>query len=140
MTNHVYCWKDVLRIRGLRLQEADCERFYQTIWLPFCDKIICTKVLSYAQNKLVVPNPLLSTSDHHFAAKGLCQMFVLRQQMLYIMYFLLVNCEEVLVDYLRSPLGRNVENMPVWWCPWIHDIGLFLGFLKHGYLSLESIY
>eukprot|EP00599_Poterioochromonas_sp_BG-1_P012287 CAMPEP_0173165178 /NCGR_PEP_ID=MMETSP1105-20130129/21158_1 /TAXON_ID=2985 /ORGANISM="Ochromonas sp., Strain BG-1" /LENGTH=1859 /DNA_ID=CAMNT_0014085969 /DNA_START=279 /DNA_END=5859 /DNA_ORIENTATION=+ len=140
MTNHVYCWKDVLRISGLRLQEADCERFYQTIWLPFCDKIICTKVLSYAQNKFVVPNPLLSTSDHHFAAKGLCQMFVLRQQMLYIMYFLLVNCEEVLVDYLRSPLGRNVENMPIWWCPWIHDIGLFLGFLKHGYLSLESIY
>jgi hypothetical protein len=139
--NKVFSWSDILHISGLvKLSEKDCENFYQDIWLKFCESIIKTKMLSYAQNKFVVPNPLLETSDHHFAAKGLCQIFAIREQLLYATYFILTNCEEMLFDYLRSSTGRNVDNMPVWWCPWIHDVGLLMGLLKYGFLSLENIF
>jgi SNF2 family DNA or RNA helicase len=140
LLSKVFCWSDLIKISGLKLSESDCVRFYHSIWLPFCEQIIRTKVLSYAQNKFVVPNPLLSTSDHHVAAKGLCQIFAIRQQLLYATFFVLSNCEEILLELLRSPQGRNVDNMPVWWCPWIHDLGLLIGFLKYGFLSVEEIF
>ena len=139
--NKVFSWSDILHVSGLvKLTERDCENFYQEIWLKFCESIINTKMLSYAQNRFVVPNPLLETADHHFAAKGLCQIFAIREQLLCATYFILTNCEEMLFDYLRNSNGRNVDNMPVWWCPWIHDIGLLTGLMKYGFLSMENIF
>ena len=95
--------------------------------------------MSTAQNKYVVPNPLSSIASHHYAAKGLCQVFLIRQQLLYAADYVLSNSFDSLVQYLRSPTGRNVDHMPVWWCPWIHDIGLLLSLVRYGFLAFDKL-
>jgi hypothetical protein len=43
------------------------------------------------------------------------------------------------IQLLKSPIARELNGLPVWWCPWIHDVGLLLGCIKHGFLALEKI-
>jgi hypothetical protein len=89
----------------------------------------------------VVPNPLLGASEHHYAARGLCHLFLIRQQMLRAAQFILSTPDlaQHLVDYLRTAGGRNVDGMPLWWCPWIHDLGTLVGLVKYGFLSLREM-
>ena len=48
---------------------------------------------------------------------------------------------DTLVQYLRGSIGFSLSNsnMPVWWCPWRHDIDLLIGCVRHGYLNFSSI-
>lgn len=134
----LYTWAKVQQYSQVRLSEEQLRTFYYTLWLPFCEAISTKKNLSYSQHKYLVPNPLLSTTEHHYAARGLCQIFVIRQQLLCAAHFVMSNHFNALQEYLRSSQGRNVDFMPTWWCPWIHDIGLLLGVVKHGFLALKQ--
>ena len=31
------------------------------------------------------------------------------------------------------------QTFPIWWCPWIHDIGILIGCIKHGFLNINMI-
>eukprot|EP00981_Chlorochromonas_danica_P002918 scaffold598_cov183-Ochromonas_danica.AAC.8 len=135
----LYSWAKVREYSQVRLSEDQLRSFYHSVWLPFCEQVSVRKNLSYSQHKYLVPNPLLSTAEHHYAARGLCQIFVIRQQLLCSAHFVMSNCYDSLQEYLRSPQGRNVDFMPVWWCPWIHDLGLLLGLIKYGFLALRQI-
>jgi hypothetical protein len=135
-----FCWKTIKERSGVLIQEVAIEVFYRSIFLPFCENILKHKHLTTNSAKYLIPNPLLSPHDHHVAAKGLCQLFIMRQQLSYSIQYILCNSLRGLMEYLRSPQGRGVDNMPVWWCPWIHDLALLLGFLKHGYLALPQIF
>jgi superfamily II DNA/RNA helicase len=132
-------WNSVLSYCRLNLPPAIVERFYSHVWLPFCHHIIRRKSLSVSPNKFVVPNPLINLSEHHQGAKGLCQIFIIRQHLLRTISYVL-NCNvSKLMDYLRGPAGRSVDNMPIWWCPWIHDLGILVGMLKYGFMKLDAV-
>lgn len=135
----LHSWSDVQQRCGIHQSPETLEQFYRGVWLPFCYAITKRKALSHSQHKFIVPNPKMPPSDHHYAARGLCHVALLRQQLLYAAYHVLVNDAALLLDYLKSSQGRNVDNMPVWWCPWIHDLGVLIGLVKHGFLSLKEL-
>jgi chromodomain-helicase-DNA-binding protein 7 len=132
-------WSTVSSYCRLNLPSVIVERFYSHVWLPFCHHIIRRKSLSVSPNKFVVPNPLINLNEHHQGAKGLCQIFIIRQHLLRTISYVL-NCNVTkLMDYLRSPAGRSVDNMPIWWCPWIHDLGILVGMLKYGFMKMDAV-
>lgn len=135
-----FSWKTIKKYTGVIIKEEAIELFYRTIFLPFCGSIITHKNLSTGSQKYLIPNPLMTPNGHHLAAKGMSQLFVMRQQILYSIQYILCNSLKGLMDFLRGPQGRNVDNMPVWWCPWIHDLALLVGYLKHGYLATTPIF
>jgi hypothetical protein len=48
--------------------------------------------------------------------------------------------KKALWNYLRSGKEELVgKEMPVWWCPWIHDLGLFYGMAKYGIYGWEKM-
>lgn len=136
---HSIDWEDIIFYAKIDQSVELVVSFYETIWLPFCSEISTKKVLSNSQHKLVIPNPLLSVSEHTFASRGLCHLFLLRQKIRISAHFILQNAFSQLLDYLKSPYGRGVEYMPVWWCPWIHDVGVLLAIVKYGYLNKLSL-
>jgi hypothetical protein len=145
---HAYDWSDLLLYSGITSKTArEVEEYYYSTWIPFCSVVATSrKSLSLSQNKYVVPNPLRKQSDHHFAARGLCQLFLIRQQLMYAAWYVLTEEYTTLIQYLKTNHGsaaavaaRSVDSMPVWWCPWIHDVGLLLGCVKHGYLAMQQI-
>jgi len=142
---HAYDWSDLLLYSGITSKTArEVEEYYYSSWIPFCSVVATSrKALSLSQNKYVVPNPLRKQSDHHFAARGLCQLFLIRQQLMYAAWYVLTEEYTTLIQYLKTNHGssaaRSVDSMPVWWCPWIHDVGLLLGCVKHGYLAMQQI-
>lgn len=142
---HAYDWSDLLLYSGITSKTArEVEEYYYSTWIPFCSVVATSrKVLSLSQNKYVVPNPLRKQSDHHLAARGLCQLFLIRQQLMYAAWYVLTEEYATLIQYLKTNHGsaaaRSVDSMPVWWCPWIHDVGLLLGCVKHGYLAMQQI-
>lgn len=136
---HSLDWEDIISYAKIDQSVELVVSFYETIWLPFCSEISSKKVLSNSQHKLVIPNPLLSVTEHTFASRGLCHLFLLRQKIRISAHFIVQNAFSQLLDYLKSPYGRGVEHMPVWWCPWIHDLGVLLAIVKYGYLNKLSL-
>uniref|UniRef100_A0A7S1B9C3 Uncharacterized protein n=2 Tax=Corethron hystrix TaxID=216773 RepID=A0A7S1B9C3_9STRA len=45
-----------------------------------------------------------------------------------------------LVAFLRGTfMRRSVIELPVWWCPWVHDLALLVGTASFGLLSLKKM-
>ena len=132
-------WQDIISFAGVNQSVDLVMSFYETIWLPFCSSITGKKVLSHSQNKLLIPNPLETITEHSFASRGLCHVFLLRQKIRLSSHFLLQHALSRLLDYLKSPYGRSVEHMPVWWCPWVHDLGALLAIVKYGYFNQLTV-
>ena len=63
---------------------------------------------------------------------GLCYIFLRRQQLLRTMQYILSSDDLFahLTDLLKSPPPDSARaslcSLPVWWCPWIHDIGAYV--------------
>lgn len=131
-------WSNIESLTGIAEKSDSVREFYYQSWLPFC-VLISRSDINFSQ-KSIIPNPFRNINEHHPATRGLCQLFVQRQQFLRTMQYFLINRFDVVVEYLRSAAGRDCKGMPVWYCPWIHDIGLMIGCLKHGYLNLVDIF
>lgn len=137
-------WNNVARFAKLTAHPVEILKaaFSEAI-IPFCAALLSTEDSLFHPNGLDLPNPLQPSSQHNAVAKHLCQEFIRRQHFLrVIQYFLTVGSSQLFM-YLRCPVGRSKlsqENgMPAWWCPWIHDVGVMAGCLKHGFLSMDAI-
>lgn len=135
-----YSWNTVKTITDVSLTDQHIEVYYKTVWIPFCQQLISPQTQLSLSSDQFIPSPLKNPSDHSNIARGLCQVFLLRQQLMYAINRILTFYFRSLSEYLRDMRGRAVDNMPVWWCPWIHDLGLLLGILKHGYLATDKIF
>lgn len=31
------------------------------------------------------------------------------------------------------------QGLPIWWCPWIHDLGLMAGCVMHGFMNINAM-
>lgn len=134
-----YSWSDVLAVAGIEVPDTALKLFYEDVWLPFCIRV-SRPGLTFSAHKRLLPDPYQKANDHHVGARGLCQIFLMRQQIMRAIRFVLSHKLEELDAYLRSPSGRDMgDSMPVWWCPWIHDLSLMFGFSRHGYMALEKI-
>ena len=46
---------------------------------------------------------------------------------------------EELLSFLRGPaMRRNLDGVPIWWCPWIHDIAVMVTASTHGLFALHA--
>jgi hypothetical protein len=139
----MFSWKSVKRMSKVAMSEGQIEYYFTKVWLPFCQKLMISQQIPAVPSPSLdktIPSPFVAPNDHNMIARGLCQLSLLRQQTMYAINYILTNHFKSLLDYLRDNRGRSVDNMPVWWCPWIHDLALLLGILKHGYLATEKIF
>lgn len=116
--------------------------YFNTKWLPFCIQMCCMyKINSGNSQKYSIPNPFIPTGDHYSISRGFCMLFLQRQKLMHSINYVLEYNYDTLVQYLRGTIGFSLSNsnMPVWWCPWRHDIDLLIGCVRHGYLNFSSI-
>lgn len=145
--NHsVYSWRAFKLRCATCLTPLELQRFYEDHWLPLCFAILNPPPSNTTANKLHLPNPFFRATDHSSTVRGVMEVFLLRQHVLYAIRFVVWNMMYDLIIFLRSPAGRTHSDrpyyespFPVWWCPWIHDVALLIGCLKHGYMALEAI-
>ena len=46
----------------------------------------------------------------------------------------------VLTEFLRGPILKSQTiGIPVWWCPWIHDLGLLVHAALHGLGTITTV-
>lgn len=38
----------------------------------------------------------------------------------------------------RFPI-TTPQGLPMWWCPWIHDLGLMAGCVRHGFMNINAM-
>lgn len=134
-----YSWEDVVAKSCVSRSAEEVEAFYTDSFLPFCGTICKVPKQLSVTSRVIFPQPYRRVNEHNLAAKGLCCMFLQRQQQLRALRFHVTRRFELLLQYLQSPAGRDVERVPEWWCPWMHDAAVVLGCLKYGYAAVEQI-
>lgn len=148
-TSNRYTWALFKQLANLTnpVHTADfLSNYYKTHWLPLCIALSQTKDgntnstgINHFYNKTIIPNPFIYPSDHSLASRGLCQLFLLRQQMLHSIQYICTYKMDRLMHYLKSDLGRDTRFMPVWWCPWIHDVAILKSCMYYGYINMEMM-
>ena len=116
--------------------------YYASKWLPFCIQMCCMyKINNSCAHKHSIPNPFIPIGDHYTMSRGFCMLFFQRQKIMHSINYILGSCYETLVHYLYGSIGFSLSNsnMPIWWCPWKHDIDLLVGCARHGYLNISNI-
>jgi len=93
------------------------------------------------QENTHIPEPFLPISQHSGEAIRNASSLLRRMKMATTIRFLLgeggVISPTDLLDFLKSPKMRNYTNgVPLWWCPWIHDLALLAYAAKYGLLSV----
>lgn len=132
-----FTWEDILGYAGVNLPIDRVQNFYTHDWLPFCVAISKWQTFS---NAIFIPNPLYPPANHSIASKGLCAVFIQRQRQLRAMRLILSKHLDDLIAYMRTNSAIYTDtSVPVWWCPWIHDVAMMVGCVKHGFLALEQI-
>lgn len=132
-----FTWTDLLNYAGVQLTIKQVTTFYLHIWLPFC--VAISKTQSFA-NRVILPNPYLPPSSHSVSSKGLCSIFMQRQRNFRAIRYILSRHLNILINYLKLNASKyHSRGVPVWWCPWIHDLGMMIGYMKHGYMALDAI-
>lgn len=131
-----YSWEQLVNYAGVDVSIDDITQFYENAWIPFSACLLKQETFT---NKILLPSPLHTPSEHSASSKSLCHAFFVRQKSLRAIHFLLTQQFSGLMEYLQSPAGRNVSDVPVWWCPWVHDIALLIGCYKHGFLAVEEM-
>lgn len=136
----LFDWTALSRRAGLSAYSTDVlKNIYLNSWLPFCAAMSSSPGIGSDSTVGIIPNPYKAVEEHHIATKGLCHLFLQRQQLLRVSQYFLTLGAENLFTYLRCPAGRNCVGMPVWWCPWIHDVAVLVGILKYGFLAMDDM-
>jgi hypothetical protein len=88
-----------------------------------------------------LPDPCLRVQEHSLEAIGFANAILRRVRLLRsCVYICSLECE-ISVTTLAAKAKSMVmccslHEMPIWWCPWIHDIALLLHSATNGLLSL----
>ena len=134
----LFSWQDFRRYADVSLTVEELKSFHETIWLPFCKNITHPNTV-FTSNKRIFPNPYKRPMEHNIAAKGLCLLYLQRQQVVHAIYRVLKLEKNHLLQAVRVAGSKDLTNVPVWWCPNIHDIAVMIGTMKYGYLTWDKI-
>jgi len=152
--HHSYSWSDFVKKAGLQQTKSDeqAASFYMECFLPTCLALCHPGApvpdfhsISNPYPPLThFPDPARPIEEHSQVAAGSAYLFLCRQQVLRTLRFAVQQKPHSLLKFLKtrqamSIPGKQNDGVPFWWCPWIHDYGLVLGCLKHGYLCLNII-
>lgn len=92
-----------------------------------------------------LPDPCIKPQEHSLEAIGQANALLRRVRLLRTCQFLCCNHADNLVSaesirtLVRSKLvSASLQGMPVWWCPWIHDVALLVQAARGGLFSVLS--
>ena len=93
------------------------------------------------QENTYLPDPFLPLSQQSGEAIRNASALLRRMKMATTIQFLLGEGGAIklpdLLDFLKSPKMRNyTDGVPLWWCPWIHDLALLAHGARFGLLSI----
>mmetsp|Transcript_17049 Transcript_17049/g.32360 ORF Transcript_17049/g.32360 Transcript_17049/m.32360 type:complete len:685 (+) Transcript_17049:2556-4610(+) len=86
-----------------------------------------------------LPDPCKEPKGHSLEALGVANAILRRTQLLRSIRHLCSGAENTALEVStasRSKLMDFGDNLPVWWCPWVHDVGLLIRAASDGLLSV----
>ena len=88
-----------------------------------------------------LPDPCFRVQQHSLEAIGLANAMLRRIRLLRSCIYLSsltsdIPSSAVVTKAKSAVMGRSVYEMPVWWCPWVHDVALLLHAATRGLFSL----
>lgn len=142
-------WTNLVRWGKLNKTAELARAFYEDKFLPRCREIAAMKADPLASDQRAVALGDLIGIEfvdanegvlaHGLKARNVAWVTLRRSQLLQDILEVLSMRQPALVALLRSGAPELVEGMPVWWCPWIHDLGLFYGMARYGVAGWERI-
>ncbi|ETV86000.1 hypothetical protein H257_02499 [Aphanomyces astaci] len=117
------------------------QRYVYDRVLAKCKELIVKESSALSRpNEIQFVDPYQAAALHGAKAKQMAFLLLRRTQMYRTVSYLLQHERDEVDNYLRSGDPGLTDHMPVWWCPWIHDVALLEGMLIHGvgsYLELH---
>jgi len=162
---HFFSMKDAF---GCLYQKAEIEwpekiepleEYLQSVLLPHCLGL-CLK-LAGEQTKIAadqgksdvyvarpavedlcpLPDPFVRLADHSEQAMSNAYTILRRVRLMKSIRFIIgggVSLSD-LTEFLRGPtMRKHTMGVPVWWCPWIHDLAILVHAAVHGLQSVTS--
>jgi hypothetical protein len=87
-----------------------------------------------------LPDPCLCLQDHSLQAVGMANAMLRRVRLLRSSVHLCSLKSEVplrdILDIAKSSAMGHLDDWPVWWCPWIHDVALMFHAATGGLFSV----
>mmetsp|Transcript_39977 Transcript_39977/g.82247 ORF Transcript_39977/g.82247 Transcript_39977/m.82247 type:complete len:1159 (-) Transcript_39977:502-3978(-) len=88
-----------------------------------------------------IPDPCLPVEMHSEEAIRYASMILRRVRLTRTVRFVAgggIPFEEVMSTLHGPSLRKSLGCLPLWWCPWIHDLGLLLHVAMHGLVGLTN--
>ncbi|TYZ64026.1 hypothetical protein PybrP1_003545 [[Pythium] brassicae (nom. inval.)] len=142
-------WMNIVKWGRLNKTAELARQFYETKFLPKCLEVAYMKADPLAADQRAVALADLIGIEfvdaqegvlaHGLKAKHHAWVTLRRTQLLSDIFEVLARKRADLVAYLRSGRDELVRDMPVWWCPWLHDLAVFEGMARFGIANWEKI-
>ncbi|KAE9112912.1 Chromodomain-helicase-DNA-binding protein 6 [Phytophthora fragariae] len=142
-------WLNIVEWGNLNKTATLARTFYETKFAPKCREVARMRADPLGSDQRAVAlgdligiefvDAFEGVLAHGLKARNTAWVTMRRTQLLEDMLDILTTKRGALEDYLRSGKQSLVEDMPVWWCPWIHDLGVIYGMAHYGVYGWERI-
>ncbi len=83
-----------------------------------------------------LPDPCVSLENHSLQSVGYANAILRRIQLLRSSIYVCSERSEVVKDLTLSESMGYLKDMPIWWCPWVHDRALLVQAASGGIFSV----
>ncbi|CAI5729820.1 unnamed protein product [Hyaloperonospora brassicae] len=142
-------WRNIVEWANLNKTATLTRTFYETKFAPKCREVARMRADPLGSDQRAVAlgdligiefvDAYEGVLAHGLKARNTAWVTMRRTQLLEDVLDVLSNRRGALESVLRSGKQGLVENMPVWWCPWIHDLGTLFGMARYGIYGWERI-
>ncbi|KAF4318613.1 hypothetical protein BBO99_00007232 [Phytophthora kernoviae] len=142
-------WRNIVEWGNLNKTATLVRSFYETKFLPKCREVARMRADPLGSDQRAVAlgdligiefvDAYEGVLAHGLKARNTSWVTLRRTQLLEDVLDILSTKRDVLEDFLRSGKQDLVTEMPVWWCPWIHDLGVFYGMARYGIYGWDRL-
>ncbi|KAL7692792.1 putative chromodomain-helicase-DNA-binding protein [Plasmopara halstedii] len=142
-------WRNIVEWGNLNKTAVMARNFYETKFAPKCREVARMRAdpLGSDQRAMALGDLIgIEFVDafegvlaHGLKARNTAWVTMRRTQLLEDVLDILSSKRDALEAYMKSGHPSLVADMPVWWCPWIHDLGVFYGIARYGVYGWERI-
>lgn len=135
-------WLNIVEWGNLNKTATLARTFYETKFAPKCREVARMRADPLGSDQRAVAlgdligiefvDAFEGVLAHGLKARNTAWVTMRRTQLLEDVLDILSTKRAALEAYLKSGQQSLVTDMPVWWCPWIHDLGVFYGMARHG--------
>ncbi|GMF65012.1 unnamed protein product [Phytophthora lilii] len=142
-------WRNIVEWGNLNKTATLARIFYETKFAPKCREVARMRADPLGSDQRAVAlgdligiefvDAYEGVLAHGLKARNTAWVTMRRTQLLEDVLDILSTKRGALENFLRSGNESLVADMPVWWCPWIHDFGVFYGMARYGVYGWERI-